>query len=117
MALIHIKASPGEARGHKSRKHQIITQLNQVSALISMQHLPGKKGRGKVKTHISTDNQTSRNKTTLQNDTEFLPAHTKLSTIHYLLWNALQWSFPRALWRRYYFSHLQIGKLRQQAVS
>lgn len=51
-AFIYIKASPGEGRGHKSRKHLIITLLNQLSALISMQNLPGKMG-GKRSKHTS----------------------------------------------------------------
>ena len=84
MALVHMKARPREARGHESRKHLIITMLNQLLALISMQNLPGKNGGEEVKTHISTDNHTSGKKTTLQNDTEFLLAHTKLLTIEFL---------------------------------
>lgn len=97
MAFIHIKASPGEARGHESRKHLTITQLNQLPALISMQNLPGKNGGEKVKTHISTDNHTSGNKPSLQNDTEFLLAHTELLTIHSFLWISLHLSFTRAV--------------------
>lgn len=96
MALVHRRASP-EARGCESRKYLIITLLNQLPALISMQNLPGENGGEEVKTHISTDNHTSGNKTTLQNDTGFLLAHTKLLTNHSLLPSAFLLNFTTAL--------------------
>lgn len=43
----------------ESQKHLIITQLNQLSALISIQHHPGKKGRGK-ETHTDIQIRTNR---------------------------------------------------------